>query len=766
MSDSTPSVPPGRPAAARNPGPTGGRLFAFLCWLVLLPAVAVLATASFIRAEHREAVDRRYALADEQRSVAAAAGKLVEDLAGGPAPAVSRVSALRARSLELLALVPLRASAELQAEWGRLAASLGAIEAEWARILTFRTGLEALRHEARVLREGSDRLAEALSARDDVLRGGAEALAVASRQLSEEVDQIRLADPSGLDRARSLLDVHARVRRFLAAGLAAPPAGRASAPDAELASVGAQIGSARGRLEAILGMAGELGAVPEEVRRIAASSARVAHLLPEFEARSRRSPVLFGASLDAWIVRSAALALAALLGLLWRRLRLLRAEASELDRAWGEAAGSDWRARGLVRDLLRAIYSLDRKGAARGAPADPGELEGRVREATASLPRIVARRSRLAAALLSAHDSLRERLAAARSSALAYLDRPGAGEFDTAPLLKIEAALREATLFAMAALAGEIRAAASEPGPQAEPATGDAEPGGGTAAGAGKAPSPIRSADGPETVQDTVARAFDLLDAGLERVLAGEEEGNAAFIFLLDDLRTVQGKALFSSSLDFAPDLAFATEAGTSHGAVLRSDAARVLPSFRKGLAEWTANEGPPADSATKLVRGSVSVLARSAEEGRSPAQGFWSAAAAFCIALCEHAIPDGPTIRRIMGEVAREFDEAAGGEAASAPSEGLLRELLIYVALAESDHEELEGVRTAFGLERYPLAVPEQPGEMEAADDDRTDGGPPDSGPPVEVSEEIIQQLEGIKAALDRVDDPSGASPGPSPPR
>ena len=750
----------------RNPAPAGGRLFAFLCWLVLLPAVAVLAAASFIRAEHLADAGRRHTLADEQRSVAAAAAKLMQDVAEGTVPAVSRVSALRARSLELRTLVPLRDAPGLEAEWGRLAAGLGAVEAEWARILAFRTGLEALRREARILREDSDRLAEALSARDDVLRGGAEALAVVSRQLSEEVGRVRLTDPAGLDRARSLLDVHARVRRLLAAGLALPPAGRAPAPDAELASVGAQLGPARERLGAALAMAGALGTVPEEVRRIAASSARVVALLPELEARGRRSPVLLGASLDAWIVRSAALALAALIGLWWRRRRLLRAEAAELGRAWDEAAGSDWRARGLVRDLLRAIYSLDRKGAARGAPADPGELEGRVREATASLPRIVARRSRLAAALLSAHDSLRERLAAARSSALAYLERPGAGEFDTAPLLQVEAALREATLFAMAALAGEIRAAASEAGPRAEPATGDAEPGGGAAAGAGGAAPAAGSADRPETLQDTVARAFDLLDAGLERVLAGKEEGNAAFIFLLDDLRTVRGRAPFSSSLDFAPDLASAAEAGSSHGAVLRSDAARVLPSFRKGLAEWTTGEGPPADSAAKLVRGSVSVLARSAEEGKSPAQGFWSAAAAFCTALCEHAIPDGPTVRRIMGEVAREFDEAAGRGETPVPSEGLLRELLIYVALAESDHEELEGVRTAFGLERHPLAVPEHPGETEAADDDRTDGGPPDNLPPDEVSEEIIQQLEGIKAALDRIDSPPGTSSGPTPAR
>ena len=757
MSEFPPSVPPGGPATARSSAGAGGKVFAFLSWLVLLLAVAGAAAVSFIRFEHRETVAGLYALAHEQRSAAAQAAALAEDLAGGgPAPAVARVSALRARSLELLALLPPGSAADLQAEWGRLAAGLDTVEAEWDRILAFRAGLEALRDEARILREGSDRLAEALSAGDGARPGGAEALAITSRRFGEEVGRVRLTDPAGLDRARSLLDVHAGVRRLVAAGitrpdtLGAPRAGRAPAPDAELAAAGARIDSARERLEAVLATVGALEAAADEVRGLAAGSARVADLLPGFEARGRRAPAVLGASLDAWLAGAAALALAALIGLFRGRLRLLRAEAAGLDRAWSEAAESDWRARGLVRDLLRVIGSLDRKGFAGRAPTGHEELEGYVREATASLPRIVARRSRLAAALLSAHESLRERLAAARDSVLGRLGRPGPGKLDPAPLLEIEAAFREATLFAMAALVREVRAAASAPGPG--PGTGDrdaAETDGEASAAAAHA------GNGPETVHDTSVRAFDLLDAGLDRVLAGEGEGSADFIFLLDDLRTVRGKAPFSSSLDFAPDLASPTGAG---GAVLRPDAARMLPSFRKGLTEWTAGEGD-RDSAAKLVRGSVSVLARAAEDGRSPARSFWGAAAAFCTALCERAIPAGPTVRRIMDEVAREFGETAERGEEPPPPERLLRELLIYVALAESDHDELEEVRTAFKLERYSLAVPEPPAEAESADGGRTDGEPPD-----DVSGEIIQQLEGIKAALDRIDDPSDASPGPPP--
>ena len=769
MSEPSPSVPPGGQAAARNAvgtgTGTGGRLFAFLCWLLLLGAIAVFATVSFVRFDHRAEADRRHALADEQRSVATATATLAEDLAAGAVPAASVVSTLRARALELLARVPPRPVADLQAEWEGLATGLDTIEAEWTRILVLRTGLEALRGRARDLREASDRLADALAGGDFVPTGRADALVITARQFAGEVDRARLtdpvagaaADPAGLDRARALLDVHARVRGLVAAEIARlhavtpPQAGRTPTLYTELAVVDSRLDSAREQLDVVRGAAGAIEPVSGEIRHLAESSARVMELLPQFEAKSARGPAFLGISLDAWILQSTGLAVAALFGLFWRRLRLLRTEAAGLDQAWGEAAESDWRARGLVRDLLRAIDSLDRQSPAKATPLDSEDLEGSVREATASLPRIVARRSRLAAALLSAREPLRKRLATARYSVLSHLDR-GPGKLDTAPLLDLETTFREATLFAMAALVRETRAAATESGP------GNAD-----APGTGEVVSHTHAANGSETVQGTAARAFDLLEAGLERVLGGEEEGCADYIFLLDDLRAVRGAPPFSASLDFAPDLAPPVEtglkaglkAGLKIGAVLRADAARMLAPFRKGLTEWATGEGD-GDSAARLVRGSVSVLARAAEEGMSPARSFWSAAAAFCTALCERAIPTGPAVRRIVGEVAREFGETAEREEVSPPPDRLLRELLIYVALARSDHAELRAVRTAFELERHPLAIPKHPGETESADRDRPD----------DVSEEIIQQLEGIRSALDRIDGPTEASPGSSPPR
>ena len=427
------------------------------------------------------------------------------------------------------------------------------------------------------------------------------------------------------------------------------------------------------------------------------------------------------------------LAFAGLLGLVWRRQRLLKAETAGLDRAWAEAAESDWRARGLVHDLVRAIDALDRPPV-KGRSMDNEDLEASVREATASLPRIVARRSQLAAALLSARDPLRKRLAAARDSVLAPFVADSGG-LDTTPLVEIEATFREATLFAMAALVREIRAAATMV-VEAENTATDISG---------------RGAGGAEPIRSVAARGFELLERSLDRVLAGEGEEHAALIFLLDDLRVAGRKPLFSASLRFNPDLARPAETGPRGGAGLKADAARMLPSFRKGLKEWTAT-GDGGSATAKLVRGSVAVLARAAEEQMAPSRGFWSAASAFCTALCEGAIPAGPAVRQIMDEVSREFGELAEGEGEPLPPEQLFRELLLYVVLAESDHADLHEVRAAFDLDRHPLAVPERSGEAESAEGERG----------VDVSGEIIQQLEGIREALDRI---NGPSEGPSEP-
>ena len=742
MSEPIASLPPGgRTVPGRPAGTAGGTLLSVVCWLAFLGSLAVAATAAVIREGHLAGADRRAAIAVEQRITATAIAKLVDGLPAGPIPGGTDVSALRAASLDLLARMPAGPVAgELYAEWVRLVTGLDVLRTDWARILAARNEIEELRASARDLVDATANLADALSAGAAGSLGPAteETLSTAARLFALEAQDLRFVDAARLDRVGALLELLGRARGSLAAEFLLQPGVPALHP--ELAAVDTLLGANHARMKTVREMATSLEPVSDELRGLADASAAVAGLLPEFEALGRRPPMLFGLSPDTWLFRAAGICVAAVIGLVWRRQRLLKAETAALDRAWVEAAESDWRARVLVRDLIRAVGSLGSRGrpAATARATEDDDLDESVRDAARALPRIVARRARLAGALLAAREPLRRNLSAARDAALGR-SGPAAGGVDEAPLVELDRTFWDATLFAMAALARELRAAVAEP------------------AGAGEASAPAgRTAGAPDEVREVVERGFDRLERCLERVLDGEEEERTTLLYLIDDLRTVRGRTRLTDDFEFNPELGDYSGARTGPDPSLKREAARMLPSFRKGLDEWTG-AGTDGNAAAKLMRGSVSVLARSAEEGTEPAapeRGFWTSAAAFCTAVSEDALPSGPAVRRILEGISGEFRQLAEGESGAPPSAGLFREVLAYIALAECDHQDLQEVRTSFGLDGRELSLPEP-----------SDGaGPDDRATERDVSREIIHQLEGIRAALDRINRPPEGPPDPSP--
>ena len=248
-------------------------------------------------------------------------------------------------------------------------------------------------------------------------------------------------------------------------------------------------------------------------------------------------------------------------------------------------------------------------------------------------------------------------------------------------------------------------------------------------------------------MRDLIAHGFELIERGLERTLDGEKgERNAAY-FLIDDLRTSRGDAPISAELDFDPELGGGGMTRPTSGPIVQREAARMLPSFRKGLQEWTGAD-TDGNAAAKLLRGSVAVLAHSMEEETENVseRGFWSTATAFCTALCENALPSGPAVRRILKDLESEFARLAEGDGDAPPHGGLFRDLLAYIALAECDHPEVQEVRDAFDLDRNELSIPHPPERADPVRETRE----------ADVSGEIIQQLEGIRAALDRINSPS----------
>ena len=740
MSEPIPTLPPGgRTAPGYSPG-SAEKLFSVLCWIAFLCALAVLVAAYDLRLEHLAENERRHALEAEQRTMAAEIEELVDGVAAGPVPAATDVSALRAGSLDLISRMPPGPAADdLYAEWVRLVTGLDLLRTEWPRILEMHAEIEKLRASARDLVNATANLADAVSGRPTGSPGPAteETLSTAARLFSLEAQGLRFADAARLDRVSTLLELLGRARGSLAAEFLLQPG--APALHAELAAVDALLGANHATMEAVREMATSLAPISDELGGLVDASEAVADLLPEFEALDRRPPTILGLSLDAWLFRAAGICVIALIGLVWRRQRLLKAETAALDRAWVEAAESDWRARALVRDLVRAVSSLGsrERPPARARTTEDDDLHESVRDAARALPRIVAQRARLAGALLAAREPLRRNLSAARDAALGRSDA-SAGGTDSASLVELDATFRDATLFAMAALARELQAAVAEP---AEAATASAPEG--------------RLASAPDGVRDVVTRGFDLLERCLERVLDGEEEERTALLFLIDDLRTVRGHAPLTDDFDFNPGLGDYAGARTGPDASLRREAARMLPSFNKGLDEWRS-AGIDGHAAARLLRGSVSVLARSAEEGTAgtaPERSFWTSAAAFCTALSEDALPSGPAVRRILEGISGEFRRLAEGKSEAPPPAGLFRELLVYVALADCNHRDLLEVRESFDLDPLAFSLPEPSNDA----DQRGRSGEMD------VSQEIIHQLEGIRAALDRINSPPEGPSDPS---
>ena len=373
--------------------------------------------------------------------MAAAVANLAHHLAANSIQAPTGVSALRTESLDLVARTPPGPVAEeLYAEWGRLVAALDAVEAGWPRVLETRTEIEEMHADARALEEATARLVDAFSRRPTSSFGpdGKEVLLIAALLFRQAAERVSLLDTASLNRAAELLGLYGRARGLVATEIVSHPA--IAGVHAELGAVDAQLSAIRARMERVRGLAKALSPTTEKLRQLTDASARVVGLLPDFEALGRRSPRILGLSIDDWLLRSGAVAVVGLLGLLWHRRRLAKAGMSALDRAWVEAAESDWRARGLVLELVRAVGSLGPRGQppTRAASMDHDDLDERVRDATRALPRIVAQRARLAGALLSDREPLRRNLAAARDSVLGSFDA-GSGQIDAAPLLELEA---------------------------------------------------------------------------------------------------------------------------------------------------------------------------------------------------------------------------------------------------------------------------------------------------------------------------------------
>jgi len=163
----------------------------------------------------------------------------------------------------------------------------------------------------------------------------------------------------------------------------------------------------------------------------------------------------------------------------------------------------------------------------------------------------------------------------------------------------------------------------------------------------------------------------------------------ARVLALLDDLRSVRGAPLYSTSpllaLPAAP--AVAPAAGAPQG--LAALARRRRAEYQRGLVEWL-RASAPEQGARRMARAASDLAERIA--GTAGAR-LWSVSAALLEALVEGRVERGPALRRLLANLDAELRRLAeeGGAAARAdPPPGLLRALAHRLALARGEAESV----------------------------------------------------------------------------
>jgi chemosensory pili system protein ChpA (sensor histidine kinase/response regulator) len=203
---------------------------------------------------------------------------------------------------------------------------------------------------------------------------------------------------------------------------------------------------------------------------------------------------------------------------------------------------------------------------------------------------------------------------------------------------------------------------------------------------------------------DALMRAMVQLPAYLERVLGGGRDLALVLLPLLNDLRAVRGSALLSEGTLLLLNLTSEQQpaplpprAGEPPLTIVQW-ARRLRPRFQVGLLGWIRGE---------RVRQNLEILARVAEKleqvaNKQPVFQLWWVIGAVLEALRDGGLPEGATIKRLMGladrEIKRLFNLGENRYCDSPPLD-LLNNLLYYVARSGTSGPRVMAVRASFKL-------------------------------------------------------------------
>ncbi|MEO8669916.1 MAG: Hpt domain-containing protein [Tahibacter sp.] len=190
----------------------------------------------------------------------------------------------------------------------------------------------------------------------------------------------------------------------------------------------------------------------------------------------------------------------------------------------------------------------------------------------------------------------------------------------------------------------------------------------------------------------------------LERLQSGHKDIPIVLLPLLNDLRACRGEELFSESVLFSPDLSLPLPPNADGAAQaltpadLTSQLGKLRTIYQVCLLKWLRATDPKVE-AEKLSDALRRVLALSHADN---ARRVWWIGGAVLEGVQMGGLDPSPAVRLLFGKVDREIKRLVdSGESAfqAAPPRELLKNLLYYVAHAQSGGPQIDEVRRTFKL-------------------------------------------------------------------
>jgi len=203
-----------------------------------------------------------------------------------------------------------------------------------------------------------------------------------------------------------------------------------------------------------------------------------------------------------------------------------------------------------------------------------------------------------------------------------------------------------------------------------------------------------------EDAYDILMRAILQLPDYLEHLQSGKKDVPLTLLPLLNDMRATCGQSLLSESAFFSPDLSVdtpeAVEADSSQDIALL--AKKLRHNYQMGLVSWFRDRD--VERALKQIIDVVSQLRKAAQQ-KPVSQLLWVAEGVI-EALMDDGLAPSVSSKLLLGQVDREIKRIIdGGEQVIVddPPVELIKNLLYYVATANSQGEKVRELSTAFKL-------------------------------------------------------------------